>query len=639
MSETRKLAAILVADVVGYSRLAGADEDRTLARLRGLRSDLIDPAIAAHRGHIIKRTGDGSIIEFRSVVDAVRCALEMQTGMVERNAGLPPERRIEFRVGVHLGDVVEEADGDLMGDGVNVAARLEGICEPGGVCLSEDAYRQVKSRLELQVADLGPQSLKNIAEPVHAYLLRQGAPATQKSPQAATRTRDVLHRWPALAAALALVLLAAGAFAWRAGYAPRFMAASVDEKLADTPHLSIVVLPFENMSGDKDQDYFADGITDDLTTDLSHLQDSFVISRGTAFTYKGKPVDAKEIGRELGVRYVLEGSVRRLGEKVEVNAQLISTETGAHVWADRFDAERSKLGELQVEVVSRLANSLGVELVKAEALRAARERPNNPDAVDLAMQAEVKYHLPETKATLNDTVALSERALALDPQNVRALTVLAGALLDREPQWSDDAAGDIARAEKAIDAALALQPDSSSAHYAKSNLYFAKRQWGPSIAEAETAVAENPNNASAHANAGFNRLFLGRSEDGFAGVETAFRLSPRDPAMPYWQFYMCHLYVYLSQWEQAIPWCDKAAAGAPQFWITYLLLASANAWAGHDKEAKEAAAQLQKVYPGFTVQTWLGIHWSDDPTFNAQYQRVVEGLRKAGVPEGTAKTN
>ena len=252
---------------------------------------------------------DGSIIEFRSVVDAVRCALEVQTGMVERNAGLPPERRIEFRIGIHLGDVVEEADGDLMGDGVNVAARLEGICEPGQICLSEDAYRHVKSRLELQVADLGPQSLKNIAEPMRAYLLRHGAPAAQKPPQAATAKRGVWARWPALAAALALLLLAAGTFAWRAGYAPRFMAASVDDKLANAPRLSIVVLPFENLSGDKEQDYFADGITDDLTTDLSHLNGSFVIARNTAFTYKGKPVDVKQIGRELGVRYPLEGSV------------------------------------------------------------------------------------------------------------------------------------------------------------------------------------------------------------------------------------------------------------------------------------------------------------------------------------------
>jgi adenylate cyclase len=640
MSETRKLAAILVADVVGYSRLAGADEDRTLARLRGLRSDLIDPAIAAHHGRIVKRTGDGSIIEFRSVVDAVRCALEVQTGVVERNAGLPPERRIEFRVGIHLGDVVEEADGDLMGDGVNVAARLEGICEPGQICLSEDAYRQVKSRLELQVADLGPQSLKNIAEPVHAYLLRHGAPATQKLPQAATRSRDALPRWPALAVALALALLAAGAFVWRAGYAPRFLAASVDEKLATAPKLSIVVLPFENLSSDKEQDYFADGITEDLTTDLSHLQDAFVILRGTAFTYKGKPVDAKQIGKDLGVRYVLEGSARRVGETITINAQLISTETGAHVWADRFEGERGKLGELQVEAVSRLANSLGTELVKAEALRAIRERPSNPDAADLAMQAEYKWNLPQSKATLNDAVTLSERALALDPQNVRALTVLANALYDRaDDHWSDDPAGDYARAEKTIDTALALQPDNSWVHYAKGRLYSAKHQWRPAITEHETAIALDPNNANSHALAGFYKKYLGRAEDGFAGVETAMRLSPRDQgSLPWWQYYMCSLHSLLAHWDQAIQWCEKSITGNPQVWYPYAYLAAADAWAGRDKEAKEAAAQLQKVDPGFTQQTLARAHLSDDPTFNAQLQRVVEGLRKAGVPEGEQKT-
>jgi adenylate cyclase len=640
MSETRKLAAILVADVVGYSRLASADEDRTLARLRALRSDLIDPIISVHHGHIIKRTGDGSILEFRSVVDAVRCALEVQTGMVERNAGLPLEKRIEFRIGIHLGDVVEEADGDLMGDGVNVAARLEGICEPGGVCLSEDAYRQVKSRLELQVADLGPQNLKNIAEPIRAYLLRHGAPATQKLPEAKTRTRGVWARWPALAAALALALLAAGGFAWRAGLAPRFIVASADDKLATAPKLSIVVLPFENLSSDKEQDYFAEGITDDLTTDLSHLQDAFVISRGTAFTYKGKPVDAKQIGKDLGVRYVLEGSVRRIGETVTINAQLISTETGAHVWADRFEGERSKLGEMQVDVVARLANSLGAELVKAEALRSTRERPGNPDAIDLAMQAQVKWNLPDSKATENDAVTLSERALALDPQNVRALTVLAAALLDRVTgHFSDDPAGDIARAEKAIDAALALQPENSLAHYVKGYLCQVKQQWGPSITEFETAIALDPNNARAHGLGGVNKAFVGRAEDGLTGVETALRLSPRDPHVPWWQLFMCVLHVRLAHWDEAIPWCNKGAAGLPQVYTPLVYLAAANAWAGHDKEAKEAAAQLQKVYPSFTLRTQVRGHMSDDPTFNAQNQRIIEGLRKAGVPEGEAKTN
>jgi TolB-like protein/class 3 adenylate cyclase len=644
MSEARKLAAILVADVVGYSRLAGADEERTLARLRGLRSDLIDPAIAAHHGRIVKRTGDGSIIEFRSVVDAVRCAIEVQNGMGVRNAGVPAGERIEFRAGVHLGDVVEESDGDLMGDGVNIAARLEALSEPGGICLSSAAHEQIRDRLKETFADLGEKQLKNIARPVRVFGLSPSAIAAAMTGVASVRSAPKpsrwSSRWPTLAAALALALLAVGALAWRAGYAPRFIAASVDDKLANAPRFSIVVLPFENLSGDKEQDYFADGITDDLTTDLSHLPESFVISRKTAFTYKGKPLDVKQIGRELGVRYMLEGSVRRVAETITINAQLVSTETGAHVWADRFDGERSKLGELQVEAVSRLARSLGVQLVKAEALRAMRERPSNPDAVDLAMQAEAKYYLPESKANANDAVTLSERALALDPQNVHALTVLSNALVERvDDQWSEDPAGDVARAEKANDAALAVQPENSRVQFAKGSVYEVKRQWGPSIAGYEAAIALDPNYADAHANAGFQKIYLGRAEEGFAGIETAFRLSPRDPHVPWWQYFMCHLHTHLEHWDQSIEWCNKAASGMPEVFYPYLDLAAAHAWAGHGKEAKEAAAQLQKLYPGFTVQTLLGLHWTDDPTFNAQYRRLAEGLRKAGVPEGKKKTD
>ena len=358
--------------------------------------------------------------------------------MVERNARSRRTSASNFAIGIHLGDVVEESDGDLMGDGVNVAARLEGIAKPGAICLSEDAYRQVKSRLDLKVSDLGATQLKNIAEPVRVYSLEVGQPSESKPASAATVAVKPKSgtpapgrsgwgsRWTALAAALALVLLAAGAYGWRSGLAPRLLGASVaEDKLANAPRLSIVVLPFENLSGDKDQDYFADGITDDLTTDLSHLPDSFVISRKTAFTYKGKPVDAKAIGRELGVRYVLEGSVRRVGDKITVNAQLISTETGAHVWADRFEGERANLGQLQVDIVSRLANSLGVELVKAESLRAMRERPDNPDAADLAMQGWALIGQVDDKQRYNDGIKLFERALALDPQNVGAMTGLA----------------------------------------------------------------------------------------------------------------------------------------------------------------------------------------------------------------------
>jgi class 3 adenylate cyclase/TolB-like protein len=330
MSETRKLVAILVADVVGYSRLAGADEDRALARLRAVRSDLIDPPHVVHHGRVVKRTGDGAIVEFRSVVDAVRCAIEVQQGMIERNAGVPPEKRIEFRIGIHLGDVVEESDGDLMGDGVNIAARLEGVAKPGAICLSEQAYWQVKGRLDLKVADLGATQLKNIAEPIHVYSLEVGQPVQAKPVPSATPAdqakavaskRRVSASFAAATAALLLLAVGGGWYILN-GRAP---------KLAEAAHLSIVVLPFANLSGDQSQDYFADGVTENLTTELSRIKDSFVIARNTAFTFKGKSVDAKEIGKELGVRYMLEGSVQRDQNRVRVNAQLVDAESGAHL--------------------------------------------------------------------------------------------------------------------------------------------------------------------------------------------------------------------------------------------------------------------------------------------------------------------
>ena len=332
MTEARKLAAILVTDIVGFSRLAGADEDRILARLRTLRSDLIEPTISVHRGRVVKGTGDGFIVEFRSVVDAVRCAIELQHGLAERNAGLPPERRIEFRVGIHLGDVVEESDGDLMGDGVNIAARLEGIAKPGAICLSEDAYRQVKGRLDLTVSDLGQMELKNIAEPIGVYSLEVGA-AAQASPA------------PSPAPA---------------------------EKPAP-PRLSIVVLPFTSLGVDIEHEMFVDGVTESLTTDLSRFNNAVVVSRNTAFTYKGKSVDAKQIGRDLNVRYVLEGSIQRGGSRMRINVQLIDAITGNHLWADRFDKPMADLFDMQDEIVSQLANQIRPELLAAEARRAEQE--------------------------------------------------------------------------------------------------------------------------------------------------------------------------------------------------------------------------------------------------------------------------
>jgi TolB-like protein/class 3 adenylate cyclase len=646
VSAARRLAAILAADVVGYSRLMGEDEAGT-AKLVRERREAATPIVRAFGGRLVKTTGDGVLLEFPSVVAAVECAIAIQKMMAERNAALPEAKRILYRMGVNLGDILIEGD-DILGDGVNVAARLESICEPGAICISASAYDQVRGRIEAEFVDLGERELKNIARPVRAYALTPAAISAVKadvpaiSPAAADtlKSRGVWARWPALAAALALALLAAGALGWRAGDAPRFLPASVDDKLANAPKLSIVVLPFENMSGDKEQDYFADGITDDLTTDLSRLQDSFVISRGTAFTYKGKAVDAKQIGKDLGVRYLLEGSVRRIGEKVEVNAQLISTETGAHVWADRFDGDRSNLGQLQFDIVARLANSLGMELVKAEALRALRERPSNPDAVDLAMRGQAILYSNPSVAAFGEAAALFERALVLDAQNLPAMTGLANALTGRAILTHD--AGDAARADKLIDAVLAVQPDNSTAHRTKGLILgFVKHETRPAIAEAEKAIALDPNDADAHAESGFWKGALGHAEDGIAGVETALRLSPRDRDTPFWQFYMCALHNYLQQWEQGIEWCEKSRAGMPDNFGTYVHLTAAHAWVGHDKEAKEAAAHLQTFHPGFTVQAYadLASHTSDNPTFKAAAARIVEGLRKAGVPEGEKKTD
>jgi adenylate cyclase len=406
MVETRKIAAILVADIVGYSRLAGADEDRTLSRLRGLRSDLIDPAINAHDGRIVKWTGDGAIVEFRSVVQAVRCALEVQNGMAERNVGLPPERRIDFRIGVHFGDVAEEADGDLMGDGVNVAARLEGVGEPGGVCLSEQAYWLVKGRSDIPARDLGPIKLKNIADPVRVFSLQVGLPPPMRpvaKPSPPARSRRPALRLAGVAVAAVLAM----APDWRPWsiQKPDGLSAALYDKLATAPRLSIVVLPFESLASDPDQENFADAFTDDLTADVSQLKDSFVIGRDSASSYKEKPVDPREIGDGLGVRYLLEGSTSRIAGTVRVSAQLIATETGARVWVDRFEGAAAQVGQMQKDFVARLAHLLGAEIVKTdgppteivktESLPTMRKRPPALPAIDRDERANRRAPAPQ----------------------------------------------------------------------------------------------------------------------------------------------------------------------------------------------------------------------------------------------------
>ena len=584
MTEIRKLAAILAADVVGYSRLTGADEDRTLARLRALRSDLIDPTIAVHHGRVVKRTGDGALVEFRSVVDAVRCAIEVQNGMVERNAGLPPERKIEFRVGIHLGDVVEEADGDLMGDGVNIAARIEGIADPGGISLSHAAYEQVRDKVAQNFVDRGEQSLKNIARPIRVYALARAEAAPE---------------------------------AGKPG----------------PPHLSIVVLPFTNIGGDPEQDYFVDGVTESLTTDLSRIAGSFVIARNTAFTYKGKPNDVKQIGRELNVRYVLEGSVQRGGNRMRVNVQLIDAETGNHLWAERFDKPLADLFDMQDEIVARLARQLDAELVAAEARRA--ERAPDPDAMDLYFQGTACWHKGQSQEILTQARGYFERALARDPGNVDALLGAAWTDAMRGIVFlGDDRAQRLAAAETAATKVLSLAPNHAFAHFVLGYAQIFTNRVTQGIAEAERALALDRNLANAHAFIGAGKTFAGRAEETEAHVQEALRLSPRDSFAYQWIASVAATKLNLGADAEAAQWARRSIEANRNFPLAHFWLAAALAQLGRLDEARQAIQPGLALAPGFTLARYRAGVQSDNPTYLAQRERIIEGMRKAGVPEG-----
>ncbi len=632
MSETRKLAAILVSDVVGYSRLAGADEDRILARLRTLRSDLIDPTIAVHHGRIVKRTGDGAIVEFRSVVDAVSFAIEIQRAMVERNAEVAPDKRIEFRLGIHLGDVVEESDGDLMGDGVNIAARLQGVAKPGGICISDDAYRQVKSRLDLKVSDLGPVPLKNIAEPMRAYSLEVGAASAAKAAAPADHRKLLASkpRWLSapLAAVATLVLLVA-ASGW-------YVLGGRIVKPTQAAHLSIVVLPFTNLSNDPAQDYFADGVTENLTTELSRLHNSFVIARNTAFTFKGKNIDAKAIGKELGVRYVLEGSVQRDANRVRVNAQLIAAESGAHLWADRFEDDVVDLFKLQDEVVARLARTLQVELVNAEAQRSLHDRPQNPDAIDLTMRGLAFLNQTLAKAPSYEARDLFEQALNLDPANADAL---AGAAridaLDYSQGWSDQSVDLYARAMQRVNQALLLNPDQATAHFTKARLVMYKTKPNDAasaneiIAEAEATLRADPSFAQAYHPMAVGEMFLGRYEQAISHLEQAMRISPRDSFVGLWHMEMGRAFLGLRRTDAAVQEGLRAIDSGYRQPLSYIALAAFYGAADKIPEARAALAEAMKLNPKLSV-AWLHTRLQ---SFIDSPPGFREGLIKAGLPE------
>jgi TolB-like protein/class 3 adenylate cyclase len=626
MSETRKIAAILVADIVGYSRLAGADEDRILARLRALRSDLIDPTIALHHGRIVKRTGDGSLIEFRSVVDAVRCAIEVQNGMIERNAGLPSERRIEFRVGVHLGDVVEEADGDLMGDGVNIAARLEGIAHPGAICLSEDAYRQVSGRLDMAVVDLGPTQLKNIERPIRVYSLQVGVPAQAKPPAdvkppekpPGSRSRSFMAHGRILGAAAAALALIIALGAWY--FEARRPATGI------TGRASLAVLPFANIAGDEATGRLTDGLTEDIITDLSRYRDMDVIAHNSTEQYKGKAVDVRQVGKELNAGYVLEGSVQREGDQIRVTAQLIDANTDTHLWSERWDRPSKEFFAVQSDIAEQLGTRLGGfgVIEKAERAAARRSRPENFSAYELYLAGR-REHLSLTKDGNKNAIELFERAIAADPGLARAWSELSSARSYSVLCCGADPAVANAAALVAARRAVEADPRDAMAHaqlgWALSNL----GDFGPSEAEYETALRLNPGDAEVLAMYSTVAPSFDHSERGAEAADRAIRLNPNYQVWQAWSF--TYAYFCARRFEDALRVLERLPKDN-YLNYSWMLRAASYAALGQSAQAKAAASDALAHVPDFTIEGYMG-----GPETTDQDRKCWNGpARAAGLP-------
>jgi TolB-like protein/class 3 adenylate cyclase/Tfp pilus assembly protein PilF len=583
MTETRKLAAILVADIVGYSRLAGADEDRILARLRTLRSDLIDPILAVHHGRVVKRTGDGAIIEFRSVVDAVRCAIEVQSGLAERNAGLPPDKRIEYRVGVHVGDVVEEADGDLMGDGVNIAARLEGICEPGGIVLSSAAHEHARDRVKEVFVDLGERTLKNIARSVHAYSVawdRKAATSYETSPKLS---------------------------------------------LPDKP--SIAVLPFQNMSGDPEQEYFAEGMVEDIVTGLSRIKWLFVIARNSSFVYKGKAIDVRQVGRELGVRYVLEGGVRKSGARLRVTAQLVEAETGAHLWADKFDGELKDVFELQDQITERVVGVVEPSVRKSEIERSRRKRPDSLEAYDLFLRA-LPYLTILSPANLPIAAQFLKDALNLEPNYAAAHAHLAWCHQIGFYHGGLDGADKMVGLRHARVATTAEVDDATALAVGALVIGLLAHDTDAALNAIQRAVSINPSSAAAHFHGAFLYGVWGDSVSATSHAQRALRLSPFDPLAYHAYMALAFAAIIEGRFDEAAAHGAKLAQASPNLCPHVMTYAVALALAGRMEEARRVCARALEIEPSWSIGKGRSISGRTNHAENFE-----RGLRLLGVPE------
>jgi len=582
----RRLTAILATDVVGYSRLMELDEAGTLAALKAHRQELIDPAIAEHHGRIVKLMGDGTLVEFASVVDAVASAIAIQSGMAERNEELPEDRRIEFRIGVHLGDVMIEGD-DLYGDGVNVAARLEGLAEPGSICLSQQAYDQVETKLDFNVQDLGEQQVKNIARPIRAYrVLREGEAPTPHEPPA----RYGLSGGRLIGSVAVVVVIVAALIAgWWQPWAPDVEPASIERMafpLPDKP--SIAVLPFTNMSDDPEQDYFADGITEDLITDLSKLSGLFVIARNSSFAYKGQQVKIRQVAEELGVRYVLEGSVRRAGDQVRINAQLIDATTGGHLWAERYDGALDDVFDLQDRVTQQIVAALAISLTGEEQAQQALHDTENAAAHDAYLQGWARYKLltPEALAT---AIPFFEEALRLDPNYAQAHAALASLYWDVvQNDWAFDLNMPSIRAEDFANEHLeaALETPTPLAHVLQARML---ASWGlhdDAVVEARQAVALDPNDATTLAGLADALVLAGRPAEAVESIEQAIRLDPHHP--PSYLITLGAARFGMKQYETAAETFERAAKLNPDNEIPLIYLASSYGHLGRIDDADDA---------------------------------------------------
>jgi adenylate cyclase len=628
---TRKLTTILAADVEGYTRLMRADEEATLKTLGEYR-DVIDGLIARHDGRVFSTGGDSVLAEFGSVVEAVRCAISCQEEISSRNAELADDRKLIFRMGVNVGDVMVR-DGDLFGDGVNVAARLEGLAEAGGVCISGSVFEQIKHKLSLGFEDMGQQEVKNIAEPVSAYRLVPGQVSVAAT--AAAKSSRMRHwRIPAMAAAVVLIIAAGGLAIWRP-WEPGMELASGQKTtlpLPDKP--SIAVLPFTNLSGDPKQDYLSDGITESLITRLARQPEMFVIARNSSFTYKDKAVKVQQVGRDLGVRYVLEGSVQKAGERLRITVQLIEAATGEHLWADGYDRELQDLFAVQDEITRKVTIELAVKLTVGEVARSDVQATDNVEAYDHWLRGVEAYRLFE-KETNVQAGDLFDIAIELDPQYARAIAYLGWVRLNESRfWWVEDRDRSFEQAEELARRAIAIDEDSSVGHNLLSRIYSLQRQYEQAIAEGERTVAIEPSSASAYASLAWTMALAGRPKDGLVLIRKALRLSPYPPV---WYLNVDGGINYLTgRYEESI------ASGRKLLERTQEGLQARDAWKrliasyvelGREAEARAEAEIYLEHDPFFSVKEhaeWLGEFVYKDRSWQDRY---IEALRKAGLPE------